>query len=226
MKYLYCIILSTIVFHYAKVNAQALYPDVKLSGINIVPPVIFSTEINKEQFKHVEDSLFDTHLFDYNRLYNNEIWFRKKIYRNYHFFFKKSLCSYLPSFNINESIIYKNELKKLMKGIKPHYNNNTFKISDTLKELLLKYPGEQFLLTDIKEYLYFTTPQYKGKGDCYNYISIQCVIVDVKTSFVVFYNSKIWRNTINLSAFPPSFRTLFEGLKIDKHVRRQMNTKN
>ena len=104
-----------------------------------------------ETMARIDDSLFDASISKYTNDSVIRQRYTSQCYRNYYRFFRNILSYYLPPYNADDSLIVARELKTMEWEV---HNNDpaNIKVPDSLLVLLSKYPGNQFLLTDIKEY--------------------------------------------------------------------------
>jgi len=153
----------------------------------IVNPYVFSGEINKAVAKKFEigDSIRhkgyiqDKYVTDNNR-YDKEVAAHcENKYSNY--FRHMPYRALKPSGNDN-AVLY-NELKKVELQLKDSLVG-VYNMSDEMHDILIKYPGDLFLLTDLSEY--YSTAKTRFM---YNDITIaQFFVFKKENKHLVFYN--------------------------------------
>lgn len=169
----------------------------KEDTLSIIKPFILVGEIiDPLAFTRIQDSSFNAIITSNNYLENKgvEEHLRMNCYSEYYIFFRKyRLQHQLIEISNNDLMVINEELNYIEKN---NFNskNDSVKVSKRILDILNKYPGNMFLLTDIKEY-------YEGKNDVKSnnkgdnfWQIIKVIIIDKRSNKIIYNNYQTYKD--------------------------------
>ena len=215
-KIIFCLLIFAIPINgecqrrlFSNDKTQHVLGKLQMDSVCIIPPTVLWAKVDKDDADNLSYFLFDAYIHSPMEFDSMETKTSKRYKRKLDKYFGVIPHYYLTSISPRDSEIISIEQKKLQQIVKKD-SVNTIVISDTLANVLLKYPAKQYLLSDITEYHY-----YYGKLSAV-FAKQQFFLIDIKSKQVMFYDYRIWEHGRG------SFKKVFDGISEEvKAIRRK-----
>ena len=205
-KMIFCLLIFAIPINgecqsrlFSNDKTQHIIDKIQVDSLCIIQPSILWAKIDGEDVKALNRFLFDANIHSFaenDSIERNLLIHCDKEFDNYFNDTPHYFSSFMSS---HDSGIINAEMKKMEKIVKDEKIEIIF-MSDTLANILSKFPARQYLLTDIIEYRYVTSIKLKPI-----FIKINCFLIDSNSRQVEFYDYRIWIHRQH------HFRQVFKG---------------
>jgi|GEM_PF-1947605 len=167
-------------------KTQYIIDSFRLDSICILPPSVLCEKISTNDIIKLRRSPFALNIQSYAEDDTCEKKLSHRCIKEFDKYFRK-VPHFITSLSFEDSVVINAEIKKIERRLEME-DLKSIKISDTLSGILSKYPGHQYLLTDIVDYTFWPPP--RKFGDVHT--KIQCFLIQEKSKQILFYDYRIW----------------------------------